>query len=179
MKNKTLIYTAFALAAALAISSFTNSTSKIVPVKNFNPKKYVGKWYEIARIDFKFERNLIHTTANYGLNGDGTINVLNRGYNTVKKAWQNAEGKAKFAGDSTVGALKVSFFGPFYAEYNVIAIDKNYQYALIAGKNTDYLWILSREQTIPKDIKEEYLKIAINYGCDVSRLLWVDHNDPL
>lgn len=75
-----------------------------------------------------------------------------------------------------MAALKVSFFGPFYSGYNVVALDENYQYALIAGKNLDYLWILSRTKTIPEDIKAAYLKIAREIGYDTSKLIWIKHD---
>ena len=88
---------------------------------------------------------------------------------------QEAEGKAKIVGDRTVARLKVSFFGPFYAPYNVIALDENYQYALIVGKNTDYMWILAREKTIPDSGKTQYLQIATDLGFDVSKLIWMEH----
>lgn len=145
-------------------------------VKSFDAQKYLGKWYEIARFDFRFERNLDHTTATYSLNDDGTIKVDNQGYNYVKKKNSQAIGKAKFRGDKTEAALKVSFFGPFYAAYNVIALDSEYKYALIVGKNLKYLWILSREKTIPDDIKQVYLKQARDLGFDVDKLIWVNQD---
>ena len=144
-------------------------------VNQFDADRYLGKWYEIARFDFRFERNLNNTTANYSLNENGTVKVVNRGYNYVENKWQEAEGKAKFVGDRTVASLKVSFFRPFYAPYNVIALDENYQYALIVGKNTDYMWILAREKTIPESVKTQYLQIATDLGFDVSKLIWVEH----
>jgi len=145
-------------------------------VDHFEKEKYLGKWYEIARFDFSFEKNLNNTTAEYSIRPDGTINVKNRGYNYVSKKWQEANGRAKFRGDDTVAALEVSFFGPFYAAYNVIALDKDYQYALIAGSSLKYLWILSRTTTIPNDVRNEYLTIAQSLGYDVSKLIWVEHN---
>ena len=145
-------------------------------VKNFDQEKYLGKWYEIARMDFKFERNLNNTTAEYSLNENGTIRVDNNGYNTVKKEWSQAIGKAKFVGSSDVAMLKVSFFGPFYAGYNVLTIDSEYKYALVAGKDLSYLWILSRETSIPEDVKSNYLTIAKELGYNTSELLWVEHN---
>ena len=145
-------------------------------VKPFYIEKYLGKWYEIARLDFKYERNLNNVTAEYSWNEDGTIRVANRGYNTVEQEWQEAIGKAKFVGEKDVAKLKVSFFGPFYSGYNVIAIDENYQYALVAGKNFDYLWILSRKTTIPDEVKEQYLNIARDIGYDISDLLWPQHD---
>ena len=122
-------------------------------VTSFEKEKYLGKWYEIARFDFKFERNLDNTTAVYSLNKNGTIKVVNQGYNTIKKEWKQAIGKAKFVKDERIAMLKVSFFGPFYGGYNVLAIDAEYTYALIAGASLKYLWILSREPNIPDDIK--------------------------
>jgi len=145
-------------------------------VKPFAKEKYLGKWYEIARLDFKFEKNLNNTTAEYSLNDNGTIKVLNRGYNVKKEKWVQATGKAKFVENDQIGKLKVSFFGPFYSGYNVIAIDKDYKYALVAGESLKYLWILSRERTMPNDIKEQYLKTAQAIGYNTSDLVWVEHN---
>ncbi|HPB02166.1 MAG TPA: lipocalin family protein [Bacteroidales bacterium] len=142
-------------------------------VQNFNADKYLGQWYEIARFDFRFERNMNNTTANYSKNTDGTIKVVNRGYNYVTNEWSEATGKAKFAKTPDVALLKVSFFGPFYAGYNVIALDAEYKYALISGQNKGYLWILSRKKTIPENIRTEYVNKAQNLGYDTSKLIWV------
>lgn len=147
-----------------------------VAVKPFNKEKYLGKWYEIARKDFKFERNLSNTTAEYSLNENGTIKVNNQGYNTIKGEWKQAIGKAKFVGEENTAMLKVSFFGPFYSGYNVLAIDDEYKYALIAGESTKYLWILSREVNIPEEIKDKYLKIAKEIGYNTDDLVWVEHD---
>jgi apolipoprotein D and lipocalin family protein len=147
-------------------------------VSPFDVERYLGKWYEIARIDFKHERGLNNTTAEYSLKQDGSIKVDNRGYNVEKQEWEQAIGKAKFVDDKNLARLKVSFFGPFYSGYNVIAIDDNYQYALVAGQDLDYLWILSRSIEIPEDIKNSYLEIAKGVGYDTNRLLWIEHNDP-
>lgn len=146
-------------------------------VTPFNKEKYLGKWYEIARLDFKFEKNLNNTTAEYSLRKDGKIKVDNNGYNVKTQKWKQAIGKAKFVGDENVAKLKVSFFGPFYSGYNVIAIDAEYKYALIFGKNTDYMWILSHETTIPENIKNDYLKIAKEIGYNTEELIWVEHNE--
>ena len=145
-------------------------------VKPFDKEKYLGKWYEIARFDFKFEKNLDNTTAEYSLNDNGSIKVDNQGYNTIKNEWKQAIGKAKFVMDDNTAMLKVSFFGPFYGGYNVIAIDEEYKYALIAGSSLKYLWILSREITIPEEVKTNYLTIAKNIGYDTSKLLWINHD---
>lgn len=148
----------------------------VLAVSSFEKEKYLGKWYEIARFDFRFERNLNNTTANYSINADGTIRVVNRGFNYLTREWKESVGKAKFVGDPAIAMLKVSFFGPFYGGYNVVALDQDYRYALIAGSSLEYLWILSREKTIPQEIKLNYLKKARDLGFDTEQLIWVEHD---
>jgi len=114
------------------------------PVTNFQLDRYLGEWYEIARLDHSFERGLDCVTANYSLRDDDGVRVINRGYNFEDQEWNEAEGRAYFIDDESVGRLKVSFFGPFYGGYNVLELDEEYQWALVAGPNRDYLWILSR-----------------------------------
>ncbi len=166
-------------AALVGISLFLNSCAsntipeKATAVQNFDKAKYLGKWYEIARLDFVFEKGLDNTTAEYSLKDNGMIRVDNKGYNAKKDKWSESIGKAKFVGAENVAMLKVSFFGPFYAGYNVIAIDENYKYALVAGDSLKYLWILSREKTIPENIKNDYLKKAKEIGYNTSDLIWV------
>lgn len=146
-------------------------------VKPFYKEKYLGTWYEIARMDFKFERGLDHVTATYSLLDENTIRVDNKGYSAKDKKWKQSIGTAKFAGQPGEGRLKVSFFGPFYAGYNVIAIDPEYKYALIAGNNLNYLWLLSRYKNMPKTVKEEYLKIAKSLGYRVEKLVWTNQEN--
>lgn len=146
------------------------------PVSPFETEKYLGKWYEIARMDFRFERNLNNTTAFYSLKENGLIRVENRGYNYVTEKWKKAIGKAKMLGEPNIASLKVSFFGPFYGGYHVIALDSEYKYALVAGESTDYLWILARETTIPELVKQEYLETAAALGFRINELVWVEHN---
>ena len=160
----------------IGFGSCTTIPKGAVAVKPFDIEKYLGKWYEIARMDFRFERDLNNVTANYSRNDNGTIKVDNRGYNYVEKEWKQAIGKAKPAGQPDEARLKVSFFGPFYSAYNVIALDSEYKYALIAGENLKYLWILSRETTVPESIKNSYLKIAQDLGFDIAALIWVEHD---
>lgn len=148
----------------------------ITAVNDFDRNRYLGKWYEIARFDFKYEKDLNNTTAEYAQMSNGKISVLNRGYNYKKDKWKKAVGKAKFADRNDVAMLKVSFFGPFYAGYNVIKLDPDYKYALVAGNNFNYLWILSRTPAIPDNIRKEYLDFAEKSGFDTSRLTWVSHN---
>jgi len=164
------------LLTILGLSTCASIPRGAVAVKPFDKEKYLGKWYEIARLDFKYERNLNNTTAEYSSNPDGSIKVDNRGFNFKTGKMEQAVGKAKFAGEENIAMLKVSFFGPFYAGYNVIALDKEYKYALVAGDRLKYLWILSRETTIPDDIKNQYLKIAERIGYKTSDLIWVEHD---
>ena len=168
----------FAIMAVVAtiFTSCVGIPDGVTAVQNFNKDKYLGKWYEIARFDFRFERNLDNTTAQYSINPDCSIKVLNQGYNYVKKEWDSAEGKAKFVGSESEARLKVSFFGPFYAGYNVVDIDENYQNALIYGNSTEYMWILSRNKTIDEATKKRFIEKAKKDGFDVSKLIWVNHN---
>jgi apolipoprotein D and lipocalin family protein len=145
-------------------------------VSPFELDRYLGVWYEIARLDMKFEKDLNNVTATYSMNENGTVKVNNQGYNYVINEWKQAIGKAKFAENTNEAKLKVSFFGPFYAAYNVIALDKDYKYALVCGPNLKYLWILSREKTIPENIKSDYLNIAREIGFSVDELIWVEHD---
>lgn len=143
-------------------------------VTPFSVQKYLGTWYEIARFDFYFERGLSKTTANYSMNGDGSVKVLNRGYDAAAGRWKEAAGKAKFVGSADVAMLKVSFFWPFYAGYNVVAIDDRYRYALVIGRNLNYMWLLSRDRNMPQEVVERYITIAEKIGFDTSRLIWVE-----
>lgn len=145
-------------------------------VDDFDLNRYLGEWYELARFNFRFEKNLKNTRANYTLNDDGTVSVTNSGYDYVKKKHKVANGKAKLAGKPREGKLKVSFFGPFYSPYNIVAIKGDYEYALVMGKNTDYIWVLSRTKTLPEAVKQDFLQTARQAGYDLSRLVWVKHD---
>ncbi len=146
------------------------------PVSPFETSKYLGEWYEIARMDFKFEKGLNNTTANYSLREDGKLKVLNKGYNYTKKEWKESEGKAKFKDDKNTAALLVSFFGPFYTGYNVVELDPEYRYALVIGKNKKFMWILSRSTLIPEEVKSKYLQTAKGLGYETDKLIWVEHD---
>ncbi len=174
MKNIKMISCLFL--AIFGLCSCSTIPKGVVAVKPFDKEKYLGKWYEIARFDFVFERDMDNTTAEYSLNDNGTIKVDNRGFNYKKKKNEQAIGKAKFVGDENIAMLKVSFFGPFYAGYNVIALDEDYKYALVSGDKFKYLWILSRETTIPDEIRSKYIKIADELGYNTSELIWVNHD---
>jgi len=169
---------AFLLACLLSIISGCSS-STIPPgakaIENLDKTKYLGKWYEIARLDFYFEKGLNNTSAFYALNEDGSIKVVNRGFDPAKNKWKESVGKAKFVGKETKGMLKVSFFGPFYGGYNILSLDGEYQYALVAGEELSYLWILSRTKSIPDSIKSKYINIAQKIGYKTNELIWVKH----
>ena len=145
-------------------------------VQNFDSQKYLGKWYEIARFDFRFEKNLNNVTATYSMKDNENIKVDNKGYDYVKNKWKESIGEAKFVKNQNIGELKVSFFKPIWAGYNVIDIDEDYKYALIAGNNLDYLWILSREKTIPAEYKQRFLAKAKSIGYNTDQLIWVEHD---
>ena len=165
-------------ALVMAFSSCgDDSPENVVAVQDFKLDNYLGKWYEIARFDFKHEKNMDNVTAEYYLNDNGTVRVVNRGYDFVDGKWKTSEGTAKFRGATDEGALKVSFFGPFYSGYTIIALDPLYQSALVVGKNYDYLWILSRDITIPDETRFEYLAIAEDLGYDTDKLVWVEHDE--
>lgn len=179
MKN----FKKIAIPISLGILGFVilNSCSPKIPdgataIQNFNAEKYLGKWYEIARFDYRFEKNLDNVTAEYSKKTNGNIEVKNRGYNYVKKEWKEAIGEAKFVNQPTEARLKVSFFKPFWSGYNVIDLDENYKYVLIAGDNLDYLWILSREKTIPESFKQRFVAKAKALGYQTDELIWVKHN---
>ena len=148
---------------------------KPVAVKHFNLERYLGKWYEIARLDFFYERNLDNVTAQYYLNEDGSIRVVNSGYNYKTYQRETVTGKAVFAGSKDEGKFKISFLGPFYSDYTIMAIDKDYQYALIAGKNLNYLWLLSRTTSMPENIRKSYLELAKDVGYATDKLICVEH----
>lgn len=146
--------------------------SNVAVVQDFQIDRYLGEWYEIARMDFYWEKNLKNVIASYALNKDGSIRVNNQGYDMVKDKYKQNIGRAKFIRDKTEGALKVAFFGPFYSGYNVVMVDDDYRYALVFGENLDYMWILSREKTIPEEVKQRYLDHAVQSGYAVEKLVW-------
>lgn len=162
--------------AFMALFVSCSKESKFDTIDNFDINLYTGKWYEIARLEHRFEKGLNNVTAIYSLNEDGTVKVLNRGFDYEKKQWKEAQGKAKFKETQNIGKLKVSFFGPFYADYNILALDENYQHALISGNDTQYLWILSREKIISEEVKNKYLELAQSLDFQISELIWVEHN---
>jgi len=154
----------------------TGVPDKVAPVEGFELPRYLGKWYEIARFDHSFEEGLSEVTATYSMRDDGGVKVINRGFSKEENTWDEAEGKAYFVESETTGHLKVSFFGPFYASYVIMELDKEgYQYALITGPDKDYLWILARTPSISEEVRTGLLEKARSAGYDVSKLIWVEH----
>jgi apolipoprotein D and lipocalin family protein len=146
-------------------------------VKGFAVDRFLGTWYEIARLDHRFERGLINIRAEYSLRDDGGITVINMGFDPRKNAWKKATGKAYFVGDPTVGRLKVSFFGPFYGGYNILELDRDYSYALVCGPSRKYFWILARKPKMEEAVKSALVDKAGKLGFDTDRLIFVEHQE--
>lgn len=164
---------AAALLSVLALSACaTHMPPGIQPV-DFDVDRYGGHWYEVARIDHRFEKGLVRTSAHYSRNPDGTIRVVNRGFDPKRQQWKESVGKARFVGDPTQAALKVSFFGPFYGGYNVVALDPQYRWAMVVGSSLDYFWILSRTPVLAESVKQQLMLQARNLGVDEQQILWV------
>jgi len=164
------------LAASTMLFGCVKIPAGIAPVDNFEVDRYLGRWYEIARLDHSFERGLEQVNAEYSLRPDGGIKVVNRGFNTEEQTWKEAEGKAYFVGNTSEGHLKVSFFGPFYSSYVIFELDQqNYDYAFVSGPNTSYLWLLARTPEIDESKKQDFVSRAKNLGFNTDELIWVDH----
>ena len=138
-------------------------------VTDFDLNRFLGSWYEIARFDHKFERGMEQTKALYILRNDRKVDVLNTGMKNGKHS--EAKGVAKLT--DTPALLRVSFWGPFYSDYRVLLLDKDYQYALIGSSSDKYLWILSRTPQISDEIKSKILTEAQKRGYDTDKLIWV------
>ncbi|UCD67963.1 MAG: lipocalin family protein [Betaproteobacteria bacterium] len=156
------------------LTACTGIPSGVEPVQEFELNKYLGKWYEIARLDHRFERGLDKITAEYTLRDDGGVRVINKGYKTNAGEWNEIEGKAYFVGPENEGHLKVSFFGPLYSSYVVFELDKeDYQYAFVSGNNTSYLWLLSRTPEVSDQLLARFKTRAKELGFDTDALIYV------
>jgi len=165
----------FLVAALIGMTGCTGLPEGIEPVSGFESDRYLGTWYEIARLDHSFERGLTNVRAEYSRNDDGSIEVINRGYNVEKGKWEEADGRAVFVEDESTGHLKVSFFGPFYASYVVFELDKeHYSYAFVTGYNRDYLWFLSRTPEVSEEAIEAFRRRAKAEGFDLEELIIVE-----
>ena len=164
------------LSSLLLLVSCSGVPKNVEPINSFELSRYLGTWYEIARLDHRFERGLSAVTAEYSLRDDGKVRVKNQGFNTEKNEWTDAIGKAKFKTTDDVGHLLVSFFGPFYASYVIFELDDDYQYAFISGNTTKYLWLLSRTPTVDEALIERFTARASALGFDTSSLIFVDQS---
>lgn len=161
------------------LSSCTGIPEGIKPVSGFELERYLGQWYEIARLDHSFEEGMQAVTATYSMRNDGGVKVLNAGFLLNKNTWKQAEGKAYFVDNEDIAHLKVSFFGPFYGSYIVFELGENYDYAFVTSTNKSFLWLLSREPVIEEELQQRFINSAATLGYDTNDLIWVDHIDDL
>lgn len=163
----------FWLGLALLIAGCTGVPKGLQPVRGFDVERYLGHWYEIARLDHPFERGLTHVSANYRRIDDSRLEVINRGYDPAKGAWREIKGVARFRDSPELASLKVSFFGPFYGGYHVLLLDPDYRHAVVAGPKRDYLWILAREPRLDDATRERLVAAARAWGFATENLVWV------
>jgi apolipoprotein D and lipocalin family protein len=164
------------LVSCLLISSCLSVPDGVEPIQNFELDRYLGRWYEIARLDHSFERGLDGVTAEYSLRDDGGIRVINSGRDIESGKTQQAEGRAYFVDKSNIGHLKVSFFGPFFGSYVIFDLDQeDYQYAFVAGNTTDYLWLLARDPVVSDDILRNFKDKASKFGFNTEELIFIKH----
>lgn len=162
------------LLSSLLLASCLGRPDGVSPVEQLDTQRYLGTWYEVARLDHSFERGLSNVTADYSMRDDGGLRVINRGYSTEEGDWQQAEGRAYTVEEDQPGHLKVSFFGPFFGSYVVFELDPDYQYAFVAGNTTNYLWLLARTPSVSDALKTHFLQRAEKLGFEVDDLIFVD-----
>jgi apolipoprotein D and lipocalin family protein len=170
----------FTAALSLLLTACAAIPKGVTPVTGFEPDRYLGKWYEIARLDHSFERGMTHVTAEYSRREDGRIDVLNRGYDTKKSEWSTADGVARFRGDESVASLSVTFQWPFSGGYNVMFLDKEeYQWAVVSGPSRKYMWILARTPELPEPLLNELVEKARALDFPVDDLIYVKQVPPI
>lgn len=144
-------------------------------ITSFDLERYLGKWYEIARYDHSFERDLVGCETEYTLRDDGKIKVHNSGYlKTLNGPYKESIGKAKMNKNGKPGQLRVSFFGPFYNDYNILELAPDYSYSVVGSSSPKYLWILGRTPTLAQDVLKSIIKKLNKRGYDTSKLIWVE-----
>ncbi|MFA5984791.1 MAG: lipocalin family protein [Methylococcaceae bacterium] len=164
---------AFKLILILLLSSSLTIPDGVTVVNDFEATRYLGTWYEVARLEQPYEKGLVDISARYSQRDDGGINVVNQGRNLKTGQWQQIQGKAYLVSEARMGQLKVSFFGPFYAAYNIIALDKqNYSYAMVAGANKENLWILSRTASLSPELLKNLLEQAKQLGFKTDNMIF-------
>lgn len=155
----------------------TKAPQGVDPVTGFELERYLGRWYEIARLDHSFERGMDAVTAEYSMREDGGVRVVNRGWQTQKNEWKEAVGRAYPVIDPQTGFLKVSFFGPFYGAYVIFELDKeNYEYAFVSGPDRSYLWLLARSPAIGEAVKARFIERSAELGFDTEALIFPRHD---
>jgi len=168
-----------AVVSLSVLASCTGKPDGIEPVRPFNAQRYRGEWFEIMRLDHSFERGLTNVTATYTLRDDGSVGVLNRGYDRIKCRWKEVDGRAVFQGTQDTASLSVTFFWPLAGGYHVFALDRqDYGWAMISGPSRSYLWILARQPDLPADIRNRLVEQARRLGFPVDDLILVDHSTP-
>lgn len=165
-----------AFSSSWMLSGCLGMPETVRPVDDFELNRYLGKWYEIARLNNSFEEGLEQVSAEYLELEKTGIAVINRGYDPINREWKQADGDAFFVTHDDVGYLQVSFFGPFYSSYVVFGLDKhNYQYAFVSGPSLDYLWLLSRTPTVSDELRDEFISEAKARGFNTDELIFVEH----
>ncbi len=158
---------------SVILSGCLSIPQNVKPVDGFELSKYLGKWYEIARLDHSFERGLDNVTAEYFLRDDGGVRVINKGFSATENKWKEAEGKAYFVRDPQEGYLKVSFFGPFYGAYIVFELDKEaYQYTFVTSYDKSYLWLLARTPEVSDALLDRFVRRAAELGFETDKLIF-------
>ena len=171
--TRIMVRSVWTLLAAAMLSGCLGVPASVEPVQGFDLNRYLGKWYEIARLDHSFEEGLDNVTAVYSLRDDGGVNVVNRGFLSKDDVYQEAQGRAYFVNDSDEGYLKVSFFRPFYASYVIFELDQDgYQYAFVSGPDTSFLWLLSRTPTVEQALLDHFIETSASLGFDTEELIF-------
>ncbi len=174
-RSRAIVASAF----MILLSGCVGVPTGVTPVQDFELDAYLGTWYEIARLDHRFERGLEQVSATYRRREGGGVDVLNRGYNASTKTWKQAQGRASFVSEPNIGHLKVSFFGPFYGSYIVFEQDpSSASHAFVSGPNRSYLWLLARERQVPRAIAKRFVELSASLGYDVEQLIWVKQDSP-
>jgi len=147
-------------------------------VKPFDIKRFEGTWYEVARLDHGFEKNMTHVSYTYTAKESGGFQVDNKAFDTKSGQWQTSEGKGDLIADPNEGRLKISYFGPFYGSFNIIALDQDrYEWAMATGPNARYFWILSRQKTLDNHVMQDLVRKAVGMGFKLERMIQVDQKD--
>lgn len=146
-------------------------------VTPFDIKRFEGTWYEIARLDHGFEKNMTHVSYTYTLTEGDDFKVENKAFDTKQGQWHSSAGKGGLVESPNIGRLKISYFGPFYGSFNIIAMDPNYGWAMVTGPNARYFWILSRNKTLDNKIMQDLVRKAVSMGFKLEKLIQVDQKD--